>query len=297
MHEVTDKTAAGRDRQSSGVAGWARRHPVAGYFLLTFGISWTSALVVAAPLLVRGLAIPKLTGLMMFPAMLLGPVLAAVAMTAMVEGRTGLGALRRRIFWTGFAPGWSLAILIPPLSIWAALWFFTRFVSPVYAPNRFFVGAGFGLLAGVVEEMGWTGYALPAMLKRWSPFRSSVMLGLLWSLWHAPEVDFLGAATPHRGYWLMYFAAFAGVMTAMRVLIGWLYVHTGSVGLAQLMHAASTGSLVALSPSHVGPGQEAYWYCGYAAVLWLVVALVWYGEGVWARTRQIVAAMSRKQEK
>ena len=69
-------------------------------------------------------------------------------------------------------------------------------------------------------------------------------------------------------------------MTAMRVLIAWVYTNTKSVLLAQLLHACSTGSLVIFSPSRVTAAQETLWYAVYAAALWLVVAIlaVIYGE-------------------
>ena len=61
-------------------------------------------------------------------------------------------------------------------------------------------------------------------------------------------------------------------MTAMRVIISWLYSHTKSVLLAQLMHVFSTGSLVVFSPPAATAPQEAFWYAVYAAALWLLVA-------------------------
>ena len=62
-------------------------------------------------------------------------------------------------------------------------------------------------------------------------------------------------------------------MTAMRVLIGWVYVNTKSVPMAQLLHASSTGSLVVFSPPHVSSAQEA---CGMGSMriaLWIAVLL------------------------
>src|SRR5579862_3027018 len=59
---------------------------------------------------------------------------------------------------------------------------------------------------------------------------------------------------------IAYFFAFIAAMTAMRVLIGWMYVNTQSVTIAQLMHACSTGSLVVFSPPRVNAAQEALWY-------------------------------------
>jgi hypothetical protein len=46
-------------------------HPVLGYFLLAFTVSWAGALIQLSPRFVRGETLPKFTGLMIFPAMLL----------------------------------------------------------------------------------------------------------------------------------------------------------------------------------------------------------------------------------
>ena len=70
---------------------------------------------------------------------------------------------------------------------------------------------------------------------------------MLWGLWHLPVVDSLRAASPHGRYWPEYFAAFIAVLAAIRVLIAWTYVHTGSLRMDQLLHASSTGFLVILS--------------------------------------------------
>jgi len=97
---------------------------------------------------------------------------------------------------------------------------------------------------------------------------------LLWSAWHIPVVDFLGAATPHRRFWLSFFLAFAAVMTAIRVLMCWVFANTRSVLSSQLLHISSTSSLVVFSPARVNAAQEVSWYLLYALTLWLVVAIV-----------------------
>jgi uncharacterized protein len=109
---------------------------------------------------------------------------------------------------------------------------------------------------------------------RYGPFRGSLLLGVLWGLWHLPVIDYLGAAYPHGAYWLPYALAFIVAMTAMRVLIAWVYTSTTSVLLAQLLHVSSTASLVVLGPSPISPAQEALWYAVYALVLWGIVAVV-----------------------
>jgi uncharacterized protein len=63
-------------------------------------------------------------------------------------------------------------------------------------------------------------------------------------------------------------------MTAMRVLICWIYTNTESVLLAQFMHVSSTGSLVIFSAPRVSAAQEAFWYGLYGITLWVVVAII-----------------------
>lgn len=78
-------------------------------------------------------------------------------------------------------------------------------------------------------------------------------------------------------------------MTAMRVLIAWMYANTKSILLAQLMHASSTGSLVIFSPPHVTAAQETLWYAVYACILWIAVAWAVTKDGVHL-TKQLPAA-------
>jgi hypothetical protein len=103
---------------------------------------------------------------------------------------------------------------------------------------------------------------------------ASLILGVMWSIWHLPVIDYLGTARPHGASLLSFFLAFAAAMTAMRVIISWIYTNTTSVWLAQLMHVSSTGSLVIFSPPGVTSRQEATWYGLYAAALWLAAAAV-----------------------
>jgi membrane protease YdiL (CAAX protease family) len=247
---------------------------VTTYFILTFAISWTGALLVAAPALVRGQPVPLLASLLMFPAMLLGPPLASLILHFRSGGRAALRDLGSRMTKLRVQPAWYLCLLIPPTLVTAVLFSLKTLVSPMYAPNRFLVGIGFGVVAGLLEEIGWMGFAFPRMAVRHGELRAAIILGLLWGLWHLPAIDHLGAASPHGAYEFPYFLAFTLAMTAMRVLIAWLYTNTGSVFLAQAMHACSTSSLVVFSPATVSARQEVFWYCVYGFVLWLVVAAV-----------------------
>lgn len=259
---------------SDATGAFVRRHAVLAYFVFTFALSWLGALLIAAPALIRGTAVPKIVGVLMFPVMLLGPSIAGFLLTRVVRGGSGIQDLLLRMRRLRLPMRWYAPLLIPPFLVLVVLLFMKELVSADFAPNTFLIGIGFGIPAGLLEEIGWTGYALPQMCREKSALAASILLGLLWGLWHIPVIDFLGTVTPHGKYLPAYFLAFTGVMTAMRVLISWMYANTGSVMLAQFMHTTSTGSLVFFSPPKVNAAQEATWYAVYAVALWVVVAIV-----------------------
>ena len=230
---------------------FSQSHPVAAYFLLTFAISWLDAFAVAAHHLLRHESLPKITGILMLPAMLLGPSLSGVFLTGIVAGKTSLRYLSSRLLRARVPAHWYAPLLIPPVLILTLLLALKTFLSPIYTPNFFLIGVAFGVPAGLLEEIGWTGFAYP--------LGAGILLGLLW-VWHLPMVNYLGTATPQGAYWFPFFLAFTFAMTAMRVRICWLYTNIKSVLITQLMHISSTGSLVILSPPAVSARQELIWY-------------------------------------
>ena len=94
------------------------------------------------------------------------------------------------------------------LPILIVLYSMKAFVSPIFSRGSFLAGIGFGIPAGFLEEIGWTGYAFPKMCGKMSPLTAGMLLGLLWGSWHLPVIDFLGTATPHGRYLAPYFLAF-----------------------------------------------------------------------------------------
>ena len=256
------------------------RRPVITYFLLVFAISYGAFIVVVGPRLLHGGTETAADAeYILFPVLVVGVFIVSLTMTGRLYGSSGIRRLLAREARWEVNPGWYLiALLLCPAVLLAVILTLAWLVSPVFRPNDFVLGISFAVMPGFLEEFGWTGFAYPHMRRTLSPFRAAVLLGILWGLWHAPVVDYLGAAAPHGEYWLPFFLAFIAVVSAVRVLIVWVYSRTGSLLLCQLMHLSSTGSLVMLDPVRVSPAQETLWYALYGAALWLIAA-------IWVRPR------------
>jgi membrane protease YdiL (CAAX protease family) len=251
-----------------------QHYPIGSYFFAVFALSFGSFAIVVVPKLVRGQSMQAQQALFMFPVLVVGVGLSGMLLARLVDGRSGLRDLTARMRRWRVGRCWYAAVLIPPVFVLSTLLAFRFIVSPSFTPNSFYIGALFGIFPGFFEELGWMGYVFPKMKLKRSPFAAALLLGVLWGIWHLPVVDFLGASAPHGHFLPVFFCAFVAVLTAMRILIAWVYGHTQSVLLAQLMHASSTGALVVFSPAHVTPAQEAMWYAVYAAALWGMVVLV-----------------------
>jgi CAAX protease family protein len=250
-----------------------KKYPAVFYFILCYGISWTGALLVALPTLIKRQPFQKMVGLIMFPVMLLGPPLAGLILTSLQSGRDGIRALGQRMRrWKIQGGIYLCSFILPPLLILLILNILRYFISPTFRPNFFPQGVLFGIFAGFLEEIGWMGYAYPTLRKKFSAPSAALILGLLWGIWHLPVIDFLGAAFPHGSSLPLFMVAFCSAITGVRLLICWIYENTGSVLYAQFMHAVSTGSLVMFGPAMVTPAAEALWYGCYATLLFIIIA-------------------------
>ena len=88
------------------------------------------------------------------------------------------------------------------------------------------------------EEIGWRGYALPRLQAIYGALWASVILGILWSLWHLPLVWVKGAYQESQSPWT-YILVFTVTILPISILFTWLYNHTtGSLLLASLFHAS-----------------------------------------------------------
>jgi membrane protease YdiL (CAAX protease family) len=182
-----------------------------------------------------GAIIPGLpvSGLMAFT-----PAVAAVA-AALLDGRAQAAALLRECFDVGRLRGklpW-LALnvaLFPALLALAAL---AMLLAGVALPalshslaTTLAMFAGF-FVAGLGEEIGWFGYAFPALERRRGALSTALLIGLIWMAWHVVPYFQTGRAPS----WIAWHCL---ATVATRVVAAWLFVNTGrSVLGAAVFHA------------------------------------------------------------
>jgi CAAX protease family protein len=236
-----------------------QRHPLFFYFLMAYVISW----VVFIPYVLAEWDILQGDYILFYILHTFGPALAAIAMTAIIAGRTGLHELRQRIRQWRAPWQWYLFILlgIPVLLLLGiilqpgALAGFHD-LSPILLVSypfafvaTFFGGGALG------EEIGWRGFALPRMQKQHGPLWGTLLLGLLWSCWHLS--DFLTASKgggQETGWttFLLNFPVFTLAVLSLAVILTWIYNHTGgSIFTAILAHTSVNVLEVLLIPRYL----------------------------------------------
>jgi membrane protease YdiL (CAAX protease family) len=269
-----------------------QRSPIASYFALAYLISWGGSFAIGGPKFLRGEPLGLEDVLSMGPLVLAGPFIAGLAMTYLVDGRARLSGLFQRMGrWRAGLRWYVAALLIFPILIWGVLSALAVLASNNFAPGFIPFGILAGLLAGFIEEVGWMGFAFPRMERRFGTWRATIYLALLHGLWHALP-GYLGEAGSYGEYWLPRFVAMWLVaMTAMRILLVWIYTNTESLLLAQLTHASSSGFLVILGPETTTPAQGTLWFAVYAVVLWIpaIIVVARFGRGLARPPRETMA--------
>lgn len=105
-----------------------------------------------------------------------------------------------------------------------------------------------GFAAGLVEEVGWRGYAQEALQRRMSVLSAALVIGVFWGLWHAPLFFIAGTHHYELGLFTPEGAAFfAAIMVGVPVY-AWLYNITGRAVLAAILYHAIGNSLRVVVP-------------------------------------------------
>ena len=197
---------------------WTRRHPVAAFLLVCFGLTWVGW----------------------------GPGLAAFGV-ALASGSAR--ALFARITLWRIRLRWYAVALLGPGVLSASALALNGLPNGV-PPNLpdpgavvVLVALGWSLLANW-EEIGWRGFLLPRLLQRCSALEASLLVGLVWTAWHVAFGMFVSPqllSTP--------VPALTVFGLASSVVLTWLYQASGKSALPALLFHAANDAWSMLLPS------------------------------------------------
>jgi membrane protease YdiL (CAAX protease family) len=223
------------DERRQGMRGWVKRHPVASFFVLAYAISWLAS-------------VPAALGYgFMFFFTQFGPALAALIVT-WYSGAPVRGWARKIVRWR-VAPRWyAVAIGLPILLVGTQVAIFALLGGPIFLSLLPGALAGFvpslailTLDAGLGEEPGWRGLALPGLQTAYTPVIATAVLGILWAFWHFPMV-FIDERFPH-GFTSIAPLVLLAILTVVGIALmaffyTWVYNATQSVLLCMLLHGS-----------------------------------------------------------
>lgn len=245
------------------------------YFVVTFAWTWFFWGLV----ILLQLSMESAGGLALLLLGLLGPMLTGIGFTYLTRDQAG-----RRDYWArvidvrriGFK--WFLVILLfaPILNVLAALldilsggegaaWG-TSLVNVVSDPISLVFAALFASLIPFIEELGWRGYVLDRLQENKIALTSSLILGVVWSLWHLPMFFIPDSYQAGLGVGTLEFWLFIVGVVPLAFAFTWIYNNTRRSTLAVILFHAMvnfTGELIALS-------ERADMY---AILLWFVAAI------------------------
>lgn len=255
------------------------------YFVLTFAISWAGVLAVVGFDGFPGTAEDFRVLLpIVVIAMLAGPSVAGVAATALFLGKTGLHDVWLRLLKGRVGARWyAIALLTGPLMVSGVLMVLSL-TSPVFRPGiitvsdpatHIVLGLVTGLVAGLFEELGWTGFAIPRLRLRHGILVTGLIVGLVWGAWHLLVTWWGSTDTSGSLSMTVYLPAMTlSFLVPFRVLMVWVYDRTGSLLVAMLMHASLTASVRIFDPVPISGAPIVIYNLVLGAALWGVVAAV-----------------------
>jgi membrane protease YdiL (CAAX protease family) len=269
-----------------------QKFPLVSFFILAVGLTWI--FMITDALGSHGI-VPFRLPLPLMVVMGYMPTLAAVIVVGKTQGREGLRALFRKLTIVRVGVGWYLfaifglafmyigAILLynqfsglTPISVLSKNT--PPFSSPLELVSQIVI---LFLIIGIVngEELGWRGFALPRLQAKYDALTSSLILGVIWSVFHLPLFFTLTGSS--QSDWS--FTNFLISTIAMTTLYTWMYNNTrGSVLLAYLFHAAANTWSQVFSIDHAN--QSLNWIITGVLVLAAVIVVAVTGTEHLSRT-------------
>ncbi|WP_234944731.1 CPBP family intramembrane glutamic endopeptidase [Haladaptatus paucihalophilus] len=138
------------------------------------------------------------------------------------------------------------ALLIPILAIVLAgaahVWLFGGRITPAAVPSVVVFPLYIGIILlfnGVAEEPGWRGFLLPRLQATHSALTASILVGIVWGVWHLPLLMLPGHSLTGINPWI-----YLPGLIALSVIMTWLTNDVeGSILPAMFFHASYNVSI------------------------------------------------------
>jgi uncharacterized protein len=205
------------------------------------------------------------------------PSLLAIFLTERKEGLPGLRSIGRSILQFQLGWRWYAVTFLIVIAGTLAQVLIYRSIGGSFDVRLFVAQLGSFLplliLGPLSEELGWRGYALDRLQTRWNALVSSLIVGLVWSLWHLPLFLIPGTSQHEMG---VPFIGFLIKLTSTSVLYTWLYNNTRrSLWSAILLHWLYTYAAQVMSSGVVrSPLYNGLEYLPYALMA-VAVVMIW----------------------
>jgi membrane protease YdiL (CAAX protease family) len=262
---------------------FTKRHAVLTYFVLTFIFTWGCMAIAVYP---GGFPITdeqfETSGALVYVAMLVGPSGAGLLLTGLLDGLAGFRELFSRLGkWRIDVRWYAIALLSAPLMITTILsglsLLSTEFQPAIFTSDDKLTlvlsSIAAGLAVGLFEELGWTGFAVPRLKRRYGVLNTGLIVGLVWGAWHFPP--FWGSDTFSAAFPLvLLLGQLFSWLPPYRILMVWVYDRTESLLVSVLMHAGLMAGLSALVPAELSGTGLLTWILAWAAALWIIVGVV-----------------------
>lgn len=207
------------------------------FLLIAFGLAWgIVGLYIALPNRM-GSMFGQLTGSHpLFYLAVYAPAIAAFAIVFRTSGLAGLRRfLRRMRLWRCSTAWYAFLIIGIPLIFVAGSALRGNLLTdqfPFESMQAVFAALALASIKGPVEEFGWRGLALPLLQRKFAPLWASLILGVIWAIWHFPAFLLSGTQQSHWSFT----AFFAGCLAISVIATALFNQSGGSILLTAFFH-------------------------------------------------------------
>jgi membrane protease YdiL (CAAX protease family) len=182
-----------------------------------------------------------------------GPALGALIVVGVAEGTDGIKNLVRSLFQWRVSFVWYLVVLLgPALTMVTAVLFYNIFGGNGSAQNLdnwlsilpqhliVIISLFLFMMVGIWgEEIGWRGFALPKLQKAYHPLLASLILGVIWAIWHLPAFFIENSQQAQLGMTYFFLATLG-----YSILYSWVYNGSKeSLFMIWLLHSANNATV------------------------------------------------------